>query len=86
MVLQPESDFFRYFKEQGESVVVPKDPEPGDVPAFSPAPVSGAVPAPPPQAVVPVEQTPGASAPVAAPQAAPAAAPEVAPPPFVPNP
>mgnify|MGYP003573478954 CR=1 FL=1 len=73
MVLQPESDFFRYFKENTASVPAAAQ-ESGAVTAAIPE--ASAVPVP--QAAAPVTVTPVAPAPVAGPQAAP----EVAPPPF----
>jgi membrane protease subunit HflC len=80
MVLQPDSDFFRYFNNKGES-----GPEPVSA---APAPNAGSAPAevPAPQSE-PVVQTPQASA-APAPAAAPVAVPESVPPPppFSPDP
>jgi membrane protease subunit HflC len=83
MVLQPESDFFRYFKENTASGTVSTQ---GSEAVPVALPETSAAPAPQPPAAAPAPVAPMAPAPGAGAQAAPQTAPEVARPPFAADP
>lgn len=63
MVLQPESHFFRYFKEKGESSTLSSALETREVPAVAPGPGSDTAAAQQEQSVAPGAVTPAEAAP-----------------------